>query len=186
MILALMLQLAIVAPVAPHDTAGHVDLYAGQSLTLAVRHDSAWPVVWKSGNSTIVSVSTKGVLLAKQRGTTTLTAIRHGDTARTRVCVANTVRDTIPWVQVTASTNAAAPITSLIGFMLPAKSTLSHQQLTASTQLTPSTLSASWLSCVHWTLDSASATYATISRSGLLRSPRSVSQVLATIGPSIP
>lgn len=177
MLLALILQLAIVAPVSPRDTAGHVDLKIGQTITLAVNQPIA--IKWSSGNPTVASVSTKGVVTAKARGYATITAATA--TARTtiRACVTDVDVELLTPKQIAASvvTKHEPRIRQGYGTQMIARARFRT--------------SPDWGSCTHWFVDDRTARFASIDRGGLLTAIQQThadtfAVVGAAIGPRIP
>jgi hypothetical protein len=167
----LVLQLAIAAPVAARDTTGHVDMRIGQSITLGVNTAGA---KWSSGNPTIASVTTKGVVSAKAAGYATITATDVTRKATIRVCVTASDQEQIPW-------KIKSIKTPLIGEsrMWPGtqRQIVAHIQLVASPDMGP---------CVHWILDRESSEFGRIDRAGVVHSSRTVRDVKAFIGPRLP
>ena len=65
-----------------------VTLYTGKSYTLRINGTKAVPT-WKSSNTKVATVSSKGVVTAKAAGTATITASLSGKTAAYKVTVKN-------------------------------------------------------------------------------------------------
>lgn len=180
MIAALILQLAIVAPVAPRDTTGHVDMRVGQSFTLGVNGSIA--VKWSSGNSAVASVSVKGLVTAKARGYATITATTGAEKATIRACVVNAgVEFELLTVAERSVSIDTVPFTLATG---------QSRQLLGVAQLR-TTSPTEWGECRHWYLTSDSRRWATIDRRGLVHFNGDSARYAklawgAMIGPSVP
>lgn len=161
--------LSVSHPITDGDTLGHLDLKVGQKVPLtASRADS---VKWSSGNTKVATVTTKGIVTAKARGYATITATRGTLKTTVRACVTATDQEVWPWT------------VNLLGVRLLHESRLRQffrDSIVATFQVIPAT---NWGPCVHYTLDSASARFATIDRAGLLRSKQSVRGLLVASGP---
>jgi hypothetical protein len=175
-VIAFLLQLAIAAPVASRDTAGHVDVRVGQQVvfTLSSHGNPLTSAKWSSANPSVASISAKGVLTARARGYATITAAAGTQKATTRVCVTSLEQEALPWKIKSTTTSIAGETRLRPGAQRQA---IAHVQLVTSPD---------WGPCVHWSLDRDASEFARIDRAGVLHSSRSVRDVKAFIGPRLP
>ena len=128
------------AVVSPGHSQSHVDLQVGDTTRLAVNREPTQKTTWKSGNSTVVSVSTTGKLTAKKRGYATIKAVRGADTATIRACVTLAPAETIAASSLKSKRIAVLSDGDLWHPNEP-------RSFTAVDSLSPST---AWGSCLHW------------------------------------
>lgn len=174
-------SVTVIGPVIAGDTSTHVDLFKTRtaqlrSIALSIRGDTMRePVKWSSGNTAVASISTSGVVTAKKRGYATITATVAGISGRLRVCVTDRERESLTWSvlsnRVTFNRERLQPRQTMLA--------------TAHVTLKPGGAT-QWGECVHWQLDSASREFARIDRAGVLHSSRSVANIYAAVGPSLP
>lgn len=178
-------RLELLYRVGDGDTATHVDLVVGRTVTIGVRAFgfdgrpvglTAAQVKWTTGNAGVAKVTNAGVVTARARGYATLTAIVGSVGQSVRACVATTDRELVPIAQ-TAGVLVPGLATIRARSTLPMSARLSFKT-TGSTQ---------WGPCAHWSIDESSRAWASIDRSGNLRASRmgTIGTVAASIGPRV-
>lgn len=173
-------RVAIQIPVIPGDTDTHIDMQMGSATTIAAQpFDSAGnpltgrTTYWTSKDTAIAIIGrTNGRLVAKRRGTSTITARIGGRQTSTTLCVSEHNRELL-----------AAVIVSRV--IVPGTSRLAAGSTVQETFDDQYKASGFLAKCVHWSIPDSVKAFASVNRSGLLRATRSV-PITSSIGPSIP
>lgn len=165
-------RVTILAPAGP---VSHVDLVVRDTLRLVAAVDGVTVAAsWKSGG-TAASVTTRGLVTAKQRGYTTITATYVGQSASVRACVTDSAS-----VVFTVAIDKVSPV-----LHSPIERGAAYRAglVTHWKPVSPSGYSL-WGSCVHWWIEAGDVTNAKLADGWLaLGESRGAYTVRAGAGP---